>query len=131
MTQSHKPGSAHPFGFADDEQAPLSVESGIDQASPSKSLRGRLTVGQGGRVLVPAEMRAALGVAEGDTLLATLEDGELRLTSVASAVARAQAIVRQFVPAGVSLVDELLAERRREVERENAKDGVEPRTRRS
>jgi vacuolar-type H+-ATPase subunit H len=31
---------------------------------------------------------------------------------------RAQAIVRQFVPEGVSLADELIAERRREAERE-------------
>jgi hypothetical protein len=31
---------------------------------------------------------------------------------------RAQALVRQFVPEGVSLVDELLEDRRREVEQE-------------
>lgn len=31
---------------------------------------------------------------------------------------RAQAIIRQFVPEGVSLVDELIEERRREAERE-------------
>jgi hypothetical protein len=39
--------------------------------------------------------------------------------SLPASVRRAQAIVRQFIPAGVSLVDELLAERRLEAERED------------
>jgi hypothetical protein len=47
-----------------------------------------------------------------------LVDGELRLVSLAASVRRAQALVRARVPAGVSLADELLADRRREVEQE-------------
>ena len=34
------------------------------------------------------------------------------------AIARAQAILRRYVPEGVSLADELIADRRREAERE-------------
>jgi hypothetical protein len=59
-----------------------------------------------------------LGLQEGDKLIASLEDGEVRLSTIPAAIRRVQALVRQFVPEGVSLVDELLEDRRREVERE-------------
>jgi AbrB family looped-hinge helix DNA binding protein len=78
----------------------------------------KLRLGPDGRVVIPAAFREALGLAEGDALIASIEDGELHLLTVRAAVRRAQAIVRQFVPEGVSLVDELLEDRRREVERE-------------
>ncbi len=92
-------GSAHSLGLADD--------AGLDSE--------RLKVGPGGRVVIPAAMREAMGVAEGDTLLATLVDGELRLLSMQGALQRARAIVRSVIPAGgPSVVDELIADRRRE-----------------
>jgi hypothetical protein len=43
-----------------------------------------------------------------------LDDGELRLATRREAIKRAQRLLRQYVPEGVSLVDELIAERRRE-----------------
>ncbi len=55
---------------------------------------------------------------DGDVLFARLEGGEIKLLTPKAAMLRAQAIVRQFVPEGVSLVDELIADRRREAERE-------------
>src|SRR5271170_2088445 len=78
----------------------------------------RLRLGPDGRVLIPAAFREALGISEGDTLVASIDDGELNLLTRQAAVRRAQAIVRQFVPEGVSLVDELIKDRQREVERE-------------
>jgi AbrB family looped-hinge helix DNA binding protein len=72
---------------------------------------------EGGKLVIPAAMRRALGIASGDTVLVGIEDGELRIRSLARAVQRAQAIVRRRVPAGVSLADELIAERRSEAER--------------
>ena len=78
----------------------------------------RLRLGPDGRIVIPAPFREALGLSEGDTLIASVSDGELHLLTRQAAVRRAQAIVRQFVPEGVSLVDELLEDRRREVERE-------------
>jgi hypothetical protein len=51
-------------------------------------------------------------------LFARLEEGEIKLLTPQAAMRRAQAIVRQFVPEGVSLVDELIADRRREAARE-------------
>ena len=66
--------------------------------------------------------REALGLKEGDVLYARLKDGEMHLLTPAAAMRRAQSLVREFVPEGVSLVDELLEERRREVEREGGRD---------
>lgn len=78
----------------------------------------RVRVGPEGRVVIPAAFREALRLKEGDVLMALAEDGEVHLLTGAAAMRRAQAIVRTFVPAGVNLVDELLEDRRREVERE-------------
>lgn len=77
-------------------------------------------IGAGGRLVIPAAYRQAMGVKEGDEVLMRLEDGEVRIYTRAQAIRRAQEIVRRHVPKGVSLVDELMRERRREVEREEA-----------
>jgi bifunctional DNA-binding transcriptional regulator/antitoxin component of YhaV-PrlF toxin-antitoxin module len=60
----------------------------------------------------------ALGLKEGDVLFARVENGEIHLLTPTATARRAQAIVREFVPEGVSLVDELIEDRRREVEAE-------------
>ncbi len=78
----------------------------------------RLVVGQGGRVVIPARYRDALGVHEGDELSVRFEDGEIRLTTPGLVLRRAQDMLRRYVPAGRSLADELVAERRLEAERE-------------
>ncbi len=78
----------------------------------------RTKLGEGGRVVLPAAFRRALGVKPGDNLLLRLEDGEVHLTSLRAGIRRAQTIVRQYVPATRSLADELIAERRAEAARE-------------
>ena len=85
-------------------------------AATSSSLKTRL--GPDGRIVLPAPFREALGLKESDVLFARLENGEIHLLTPKAAMRRAQAIVRRFVPEGVSLVDELIEDRRREVERE-------------
>ena len=65
-------------------------------------------LGKGGRVVIPAEYRKRLGIEPGDEIIVTFKDGEIKITTVREAVRRAQAIVRRFVPEGVSLVDELI-----------------------
>ncbi|MDO8839979.1 MAG: AbrB/MazE/SpoVT family DNA-binding domain-containing protein [Parvibaculum sp.] len=75
-------------------------------------------VGAGGRVVIPASVREAMGIKEGDRLVARFADGELKLMSKQLALQRAQEVVRKLVPAGVSLVDELIADRRREAAEE-------------
>lgn len=95
------------------KKAAAETASGESKLAPAK-----LRLGPDGRVVIPAAFREALGLSEGDTLIASVDDGELNLLTRRAAVRRAQAIVRQFVPEGVSLVDELIEDRRREAERE-------------
>ncbi len=64
---------------------------------------------------IPAEVRAQPGMPEGGAFLVHVENGQIRLEPIQTAIARAQAIVRRHVPEGVSHVDELSAERRAEV----------------
>jgi AbrB family looped-hinge helix DNA binding protein len=78
----------------------------------------KVELGAGGRVVIPAPMRAALGMKEGDKVLVRLEGNEIRIYTYQEAMRRAQEIVRSFVPPGVSLVDELIADRRAEAARE-------------
>lgn len=78
----------------------------------------QMKMSEGGRVVIPAEIRQSLGLKEGDTVLFDLQDGEARITTRQVQLRRAQALVRQYVPEGVSLVDELIAERRAEAARE-------------
>ncbi len=75
-----------------------------------KSIKVRLRTG--GRVVIPAAFRHALGLRHDEVLFARIENGEIHLLTAAAAARRTQAMVRQFVPEGVSLVDELIKERR-------------------
>ena len=75
-------------------------------------------IAPGGRVVIPAEFRRALGVEVGDDMVIELTNGELRLRSFDAALKRVQEIVRRYVPEGVSLADELVRERREEAARE-------------
>ncbi|MGD9914837.1 MAG: AbrB/MazE/SpoVT family DNA-binding domain-containing protein [Rhizobiaceae bacterium] len=89
----------------------------VEGATP-ENIKARVQIGAGGRIVIPAEIRAAMNVVEGDILTARVVDGELQLFSQEAAIRKVQAMVRQFVPEGVSLVDELIAERREEARRE-------------
>jgi AbrB family looped-hinge helix DNA binding protein len=75
-------------------------------------------LGPGGRVVIPAPMRAALGMKVGDKLTVRLEDNELRIYTYAQGIRRIQEMVRKYVPDYVGTVDEFLAERRREAAKE-------------
>jgi bifunctional DNA-binding transcriptional regulator/antitoxin component of YhaV-PrlF toxin-antitoxin module len=57
-------------------------------------------------------MREALGISDGDMLDLVVMDGELRIATMQERLRRAQEWVKKYVPAGVSLADELSAERR-------------------
>ena len=78
----------------------------------------RARIGENGRIVIPASIRRALDFDVGDTVVLRVEDNELRVSSLREAIRRAQDMVRRHVPADVSLVKELIAERRREAERE-------------
>lgn len=63
-------------------------------------------------------MREALGVKEGDDLLLEVDESGLHVRSVRQGVRLAQQTVARYVKRGRSLAAELIAERRRQAERE-------------
>lgn len=77
-------------------------------------------VGDRGRVVLPSAVRAELGLKPGTRmLLSTEQDGSLRLRPYRSVADRNRGMLAGLGPAGESMVDELLAERRREAARED------------
>jgi AbrB family looped-hinge helix DNA binding protein len=68
--------------------------------------------------VIPAAFRKAMGIKAGDEVVLRMEDDELLITTMKRRIERAQRLVRKYVKPGTSLVDELIAERRREAERE-------------
>lgn len=69
----------------------------------------------GGKLVIPASMCRAMGIARGDTVVVELlSGGELRVRPLASAVREAQAIVRKSVKRDRSLAEELMRERKQD-----------------
>lgn len=75
----------------------------------------KTNIDKGGRLVIPAPYRKALGLKPGDEVLLLLEDGEIRVINTRQAIVRAQALVRRYVPQDRSLSEELIRERREEV----------------
>ena len=74
---------------------------------------------EGGRIVIPAEIRKRLGFEVGETFnLEVDEDDTLRVSSRTQSIRRAQQLFRKYVPEGVSVVDDFIAERRREAKNE-------------
>ena len=72
------------------------------------------TLDRMGRLVVPASFRRALGVQPGARLVLRLDDNGIHIHTAGQALARAQELVRRYVPTGYGLSDELIADRRRE-----------------
>jgi antitoxin PrlF len=70
-----------------------------------------VVIGQQGRLVIPADVRAALGLAPGDRLHLHLAGQRLVLERQQDAVAELRGLGTS-IPKARSLVDELLAERR-------------------
>lgn len=78
-----------------------------------------VTVGPDGRIVIPVQYRRMLQIEPGDEVRLKVENGELRVIGKKAAIEQAQALVRKFVPEGISLSDELIAERRAEAAKED------------
>lgn len=77
-----------------------------------QELQARTHIGGKGRIVIPAAVREALQMADGDVLDLRVVDGELRISTMRSRLRRAQEELRRYIPEGVSLSEELSAERR-------------------
>ncbi len=75
-----------------------------------------MKMSEGGRVVVPAEIRKALNVQDGDLVYWELVDGQARLTTKLARLRHCQELAQSAsgVPGDGSIVDELIAERRRD-----------------
>ena len=71
-----------------------------------------------GRIIIPVEIRRQLGFSAGQVLNLEVSDGELRVISLDEAIRRLQQYMRGFTGGRTGLVDEFIADRRREAERE-------------
>ncbi len=77
-------------------------------------LEVRTKLAEGGRIVIPAEYRQALGLQVGDEVVLRLEDGEVRVFTPRQAIRRAQELVPRYIPQGRSLSEELIVERQSE-----------------
>jgi AbrB family looped-hinge helix DNA binding protein len=75
-------------------------------------------VSEGGRVVIPAELRQKHGIAIGDSLLWVDTGDGVALVSTRNSIRRAQAIVAGIKRAGVDEVEAFLIDKRKEAQRE-------------
>ncbi len=78
-----------------------------------------LHVDNQGRIMLPSWWRKKEGVGSGtDLYVAVSNEGGLILETREQGLRRARALLRKYIPEGVNLSDELIAERRAEAARE-------------
>ena len=88
------------------------------KAESSRRLN-QIVVGDRGRLVLPARVRKDLGIEKGTRLHVTVEDdGSLNLRPYAAIAEASKGMFAHLAPEGVSMVDELIAERREEARRE-------------
>ena len=78
----------------------------------------RIKVNENGRVVIPAAFRKALGIDAGGEVILSIDDDGLRITTMKHNIERAKRHARKYLKPGVSLVDELIEERRQAAKRE-------------
>src|SRR5581483_2737645 len=81
-------------------------------------IRAKTRLSANGRLVIPADIREALGAQPGDPILLEVQDGVLRIETYPTMIARIQKEFAQLIPRGVSLADELIADRRAEARQE-------------
>lgn len=74
-----------------------------------------------GRIVLPLPLRNEKQLESGDELIVTIEDGDVVLRTYGQVIARLQKQFSESVPEGVSLVEELIADRRQEAKLEEGR----------
>ena len=81
-------------------------------------MRYAVPLQENGRMILPADIRRALNLKKGDKVIIETEGDRVELTSAQRERHRARALFRKFVPAGQPVVDQLIADRREEADRD-------------
>lgn len=97
-----------PTGFAD-SPAPFAAANSLVHA----------TLGQDGRLLIPAAVRDAAGIKRGDKVMLRVEDGRIVVESFRASMKRVQEMLAYLKVPGESVVDQFIVERRAESLRES------------
>jgi len=82
------------------------------------ALNAKARLSPNGRIVIPAAVREQMGVKPGEWLYMDFEDGALRIETFPARIRRIQREVAKYIRPGVSVVDELISERREEARRE-------------
>ncbi len=98
----------------------MAKSGGFSEAAGGFAATGQIvaTLGPDGRLLIPAAIREAAGIQRGDKVRIRVEDGRILVSGVKADWARIQGIAAHLKKPGESVVDEFLAERRAEADRE-------------
>ena len=80
----------------------------------TRKFRATVRLAEGGRVVIPSEVRDRLGMEVGSTLVMTVEGDHATLASAKAARVRARRRVQRYVRSGESLSRELMGDRKRE-----------------
>ena len=83
-------------------------------------LNVKTKIGEGGRIVIPARIRHAVGAEIGDKVTLSVKNNSIQITTRKEALKLLRELVRKHVPEEVSLVDELIRDRREEVARGEA-----------
>ena len=92
---------------------------------PAERHQARTTLNANGRIVIPAEIRKAMGVQPGEPLAMEVVDGTLHIESFQKKLTRMQDELIRLVGPGRSLADELIADRREEARREEKESKLE------
>lgn len=85
----------------------------------SSRLRATVRIAEGGRIVIPAHVRRCLGLKVGTSVVMTVEDDHATLMNVEASRQRAKQRIQRYVrPGGTSVSEELMAERKKEAQRE-------------
>ncbi len=77
-------------------------------------MEARAQIGEGGRIVIPANYRRMLHLEVGQEVILSLSNDEIRISPLQAAVKRAQAAVRKYNANQDKLSDELITMRREE-----------------
>lgn len=75
-------------------------------------------VTEGGRIVIPAKMREAMGIKVGKNVTLIMKNDSLEITTRDKAIRKIDEFMKPYIVHGRSVVDELIAERRQEAENE-------------
>ena len=113
MMRQRKRKPSKRAGFSEDAAAPYDAA-----AKSSMPMQQTVELGAGGRLVIPAPMRAALGMKVGDRLTVRLEGNQLSIYTFQAGLQRARELLRPYLPE--NSVDEFLRWKREETARELA-----------